>query len=280
MNQILLLTNPYEYAQNTLEYGLKLASELESEVRVLHVVDQKEEEWFPEHGSEESFPESDSYDEMLEKERVVRSEQIHKWISHYSAELARQQPITLSVDVGFVRHVVRNYIRQNEVSLILVCQHQASSHNYGISLSQSFNIPVLICNPENKYVKPGNFIFGTSYEEKDIDVLHQLTQFADKLQANIQVVHVARKVDFKEKLQATGFQRQIQEKIDYKPVHFQSAQSSGIKKGLLTVTQNALGDVIVLGKKKKNIFQELVSSHSVRQIVNESEKPVLVFPFS
>jgi len=278
MDKILIITNPYNHAKTTLEYGINLANDMGSEVNVLHVLDRKEEEWFPGHAKEEPYPQSETYNEMFEKEKDIRREQLKTWINEISENIRPAAPINLMVDVGFLRFTLRNYLKNNEVSMILVCQHPESRHNYGISLSQSFKVPVMICAPETTYIKPENLVFGTNYHEKDIAILKSLTNFAQKLEAHIQVVHITRKADYKDKLQAAGFQRQMKEQVQYNALQFQNPDYKNIHTGILGVAENSLAQAIVLVKRKKNLLQEIMSKHTVRQIVNAGDRPVLLFP--
>ncbi|MHA4895715.1 universal stress protein [Pedobacter sp. PWIIR3] len=270
MKQILVATDFSNSAGNAMSYALALARTLNMEVVAIHAI-------HPTEGINNSTYNAIFIEEYYAKKREALAEWAAKisYKGNYS-----DIKVTTICDVGFLKAVVSNYIKEHQVEL-LVMGITGSTGITGIVGSNAsmmvtkMRIPTLIVPLESNFPSFPIITLATDYETtlsaKDVNALKEMLKGA--VSQKMQVLYVAEKSD-KSHIQ-TG-EKAIRDLFPNTGIDFNYINDNSAPNGIMDFIRSNHTDILCLVKHHHNIIYRMFTTSTVNQVMNKSVKAILV----
>jgi len=121
-------------------------------------------------------------------------------------------------------------------------------------------------------------VYATDFEEEDIHAIQKLVEMAKPLDAEIKVVHISKKDEYRGDLQMEWFKEMLQTKVTYSKMDFELIFSEEIFESLRIYLGDVNADLIVmLERKKRSLFKKWFHQDLVKKMESFGQVPLLSF---
>ncbi len=278
MKKILVPTDFSEQANNALTIGIQLAKQSGAELHLLHVEEYVSDRGFSAMGDTES--DSSNMDKLYilklleanKKRMLALIDTIDDSISVFHM-----------VEVGQMYKMVRNYVTEQGVDLVIMGTHGASGFSEVLIGSNTEKVvrqvgcPVLSVRNLPEVFKLNKIVFATNFEGDQTKVTEQLKDFQKTFGAHLYLLYVNTVFSFassrsiRNKMDAFVAKHQL---ADYE---FQTYSDETEERGIIHFADEVDADVIAVATHGRTGFSHLLLGSIAEDIVNHAERPVLTF---
>ena len=270
MKSILIPTDFSQAAHYAFLYGLQLAKDLHASVTLLHVFP-------PKHARRDigDHPMVEFLDQDLTQEALA-------WFSAYEKaaqlEVGASVPLQLALESG---NPVSSIVHAaKEASLVVMgsqgyrSQEEKVFGSVATQVIQETSCPVLTIPSGAIYRGVKNIMYASSNRTDDQQMIEQLAEYAQKLNANLSFVHI-----------------QLQKTTDLHPAYasVEIEQKNGgtlawydfthtdVQAGLGMFIQENSVDWVAMLKRRQDMWDQLFSHSHTRQMALHTQIPLLTF---
>jgi len=273
MDNILCPIDFSNYSLNALEYAANLIKVRKGNLILIHIFSEKE---FllaiKEEKTKHTFSNLRDY---AQHKLSILAEQTEK---------AYQVNCDYIISVGDVNEVLKKYAAENDIDFIVMgtlgngYNEQTVVGSRTIRTVESSDIPVISIPIQAQFNGLHSVVYAADYSAHDRITLQRLVSFVYYFKSRINVVHVShtKNVDtiedyekFKEELSTFL----AYEKISYHLKEFKDDISHGIEE----FVNEQSSEMLVLLRRKKNFFENLMTSSISKEITYLSTHPLFIF---
>ncbi|MGB5553557.1 MAG: universal stress protein [Flavobacteriaceae bacterium] len=138
--------------------------------------------------------------------------------------------------------------------------------------------PILAIPYDMRHTAIKTIVYATDFEDEDIHAIQKLVEIAKPLEAEIKVVHISTKKEYKGDLQMEWFREMLRTKVEYSKIECKLLFSEKIFESL----RRYLGDVnadlmVMLEREKQGILNKLFQQDLVKKMESYGKVPLLSF---
>jgi nucleotide-binding universal stress UspA family protein len=192
--------------------------------------------------------------------------------------------VEYSSEVGISYDIIKKYTSDYKVDMVVIEGNTSATElNYlteeGIDIIEKSDVPVWIVPVDADYKPLKKIVYATDYNEEDIDTLNSISKIARKFSSEITAVHVTNNSDFKERINAEGFEKIVHEKTGYPHIRFEllSPGDDSVEYTINKYVTTSGGDLIVMLKENQNFLKRLFTKGHVKSALKHVHLPMLVF---
>ncbi|SDE45303.1 Nucleotide-binding universal stress protein, UspA family [Pricia antarctica] len=138
--------------------------------------------------------------------------------------------------------------------------------------------PIMTIPTEANYKPFKTIVYATDFEEEDVYAIKKLSEFAERFEAEIKMVHISTKKAYSGETQMEWFKDALLEKVDYGPLEFQLLLSENIFEALRTYLGDVGADLVVMLERKKSGFlKKWYHADKVKKMETYGKVPLLSF---
>lgn len=271
--KILVPTDFSEIAENATHFAAELSRKFESEIILLHVC-------------QLPLAVSDVPYEVIENDvKIVRE------ASGRNMDLALKKLHKLHPE-GKVRHLMMegtavdniiSEINKEKIDLVIIGAHNKSKFEnlfFGSVVSgviEKSKVPVLVV-PEKVSFKPfENIVYATSYLDKDIAVLKNLSVIIKAFHSSVCILHVENDGEQGPQLWKDEFEKDVKTAVGIPNITFETIPDNSLAHGLDTFTRNERADLLVMVTRKRGAFEKLYDRSFTEKYSYHTSLPLMVF---
>ncbi|NHF59750.1 universal stress protein [Flavobacteriaceae bacterium TP-CH-4] len=138
--------------------------------------------------------------------------------------------------------------------------------------------PVLAIPADTEYTSIKTIVYASDFEEEDVYAIRKLAEIAEPFNAEIRVVHISTKKEYKGEMQLEWFKDELEEKVTYDALEFELVFSENIFESLRTYLEDIEADLVVmLEREKVGVFRKLFHQDLVKKMEDYGKVPLLSF---
>lgn len=262
MRKVLIPTDFSPVSRNSINYGLELYKNSDTEFDVLHVY----------------HPSFDPVQpEIIESTlglEMVKIEIMNEFIASFS-KLAEECNVKLNsrIEIGFT---VERIVEESE-DYELIIMGSTGNNNFinqifgGISseVATKSKCPVLLIPSLIKYNHLNNIIYSYDFDGVNNSILNDVVSFAKRYNSTLHFVHI----NYKEKENVTI---RLPENIDVK-FKTNIVESESVQEGLSTYIVDNDIDMVIMATKHRNFWEKIINRSFTKQFSLTTKVPLLVY---
>jgi nucleotide-binding universal stress UspA family protein len=282
MKKLLICTNPLYLAGELLDYGIRLAKDLDMEIKVLHIVEGNKLGYNTMGTNTDQAVEASTYIDIHNMEREKAEKKIKTLLDENIRKIDMPPVVSIKVDPGFVKTNLPSETSNENVQLLLISNYDEENpsmiQNY-VNIIEEMHCPVLVKPPNIDYKPVKKILYASVFEPGDIQALKKIAFFAGKMQAKITVLHIIENENNEEdnKLKRAGLEKIVEEKLPYKNVVIKEENMDQVSEGIIQYAEKTSADLVATLKRDKNFLEELFGSSTTKKIIKKSRLPVYVY---
>lgn len=138
--------------------------------------------------------------------------------------------------------------------------------------------PILSIPSDASHVPFKTIVYATDFEEEDVYAIRKLAEMAEQLDAEIKVVHVSTKDEYKGGMQMEWFKEMLHKKVTYKRMDFKLLFTEDVFDALRVYLGNTNADLMVmLEREHKSIIKKWFHRDLVKKMETYGRVPLLSF---
>lgn len=114
--------------------------------------------------------------------------------------------------------------------------------------------PILSIPAGTSYRLPKTIVYATDFEEEDVFAIRKLAEMAEQFEAEIKVVHISSKEEYKGEMQMQWFKEMLLQKVTYEHIDFELLFSKDVFETLRLYIGKSNADLIVMLEREKAGF--------------------------
>lgn len=278
MKTLLFPTDFSRVSLNAFEYALHLAERLDAWIVLLHV----------HHYSRvdvELIP--DAILNALESEHEAEAlRQLEIYEQMVQDRLGKDVKVMHKLAFGFPKEQILFAAKEINPDLIVMGTTGAGSTLNKLLGSvcshviQYVSCPVLAIPEHAKYQPIKNLAYATNFEEENIEVFNQLSEFAKLLQADISCVHIKTNNKGWDLLQLDFFNQLFKEKINTKELDFYLENYPDVVEGLDKFVSERGISILAMLTHKRELLDRIFHPSLARKMALITKTPLLTFQAS
>lgn len=261
-----------------IPYALRLARDLESEVKVIHVIDTRTLQgiYTPYSDSQSVTAGVESYDEIIEKEKHTAHDNLRKHVGRESSMLNYPLRVSYDVIVGNIDKVVADETESNKNSLLMLSARPKGK--IWETYEDIFHIiarskdPVWLIPPGLTYTTPKNVLFISSLEDRESEHLRNAIEMLKPMDIQLSALQTSGNPNFKKEFEKRKDWQWIYKDID----QYYSLEDDDAKR-LKQFTTQEQTDLIILFEKKRNLIKRVIGKSVTENLAEILDIPLLVF---
>ena len=280
MKTLLAIINNPEKGKNFIRYAIDMGEYLSSNVHLIYV---QEPINYPVGSNEAPGVMVTQVQYGLENLVKIAEATLKKHIDEIVANKSNEISVKYTVELGSVS-VIAELLTEKEADMMIIEDQndegfwtQTPSNN---DMIRNVNCPVWII-PNKASFKPfSKIIYASDYNAEDIFNLKRIIALLGSFSPGIIALHVSDSFDFEERVKKTGFNKMLQEKIDYGHISVKLLREKENADVAELVTDYALqinANLIVVIKENKSFIERIFKSDTTSEILKKSMLPVLIF---
>ncbi len=282
MKKILIPTDFSEQAESALQVGILIAKQTGAEIHLLHIEEFVNGTGFSAMGDAAAAQTNQLF---MVKLMEVNKRKIVELIDRISPQ-TEGLTIVHQVDIGQMFKIVRDYIKENAIDLVVMGTHGSSGFSEVLIGSNTEKVvrhagcPVLSVRqlPDNFSLK--KMVFATNFDGDQEKVVSQLKQMQALFGSHIYLLYVNTLFSFtstrriREKMEAFVKQHQLTE------YEFHAYSDETEERGIIHFSDEVEADVIAVATHGRTGLSHLLLGSIAEDIVNHAQRPVLTFHLS
>jgi nucleotide-binding universal stress UspA family protein len=270
---ILLPTDFSDYANNAMEYAVKLAENLDAQILVLHTYS------IVLVNTDVPYPVLEREMEEVKKNAVNNLESV----LHKIKKMAPTVETSYILKQGFPAEHIVELAKERDADMIVLGTKGAGAvksiifGSNAASVIEKAECPVLAIPENSHYKNIQNIIFASDFLDSDIVVLNKLSTIAKIFLANIILVNVSDEDAAIQKTLADLFVRDLREHVAYPNIDIKLLQGKEILPTLENYVKENRTDMLVMSTRKRNLLEKLIDRSLTKQMAYHADVPLLAF---
>ncbi|MBD0777545.1 universal stress protein [Maribacter sp. ANRC-HE7] len=138
--------------------------------------------------------------------------------------------------------------------------------------------PILSIPADVSHAPIKTIVYATDFEEEDVYAIRKLAEMAEQLDAEIKVVHISTKEEYKGEIQMKWFKKMLHKKVTYKRIHFELLFAEDVFDALRIYLGDKNADLMVmLEREHKSIIKKWFHRDLVKKMESYGRVPLLSF---
>ncbi len=284
MDRILFHINVFhEGIDDIIIWSLNLARAFQKKAFFLHIVDPREEGWYPPQADSQSFIGDMTTEELREKEMKMARNNIDKKLSKFLSLMKNPPVADFDAEEGMTENKLVEYSNKNDTYLIAVDKSTQKDsvdlyNQYRFFINES-QCPVLLVPEIAATSTLRNIIYVTNFKEQDIPVIQSLKKMSETLGATLQSFHVDPEKTFQEKAEDIKSKEDkfVNADLAREVYDVKNIKKDKMLEAVHEIQRKENPDLLVLLKENKNFWQKMFEKNHSKQIIIDTSTPVLIF---
>ncbi|PVX45417.1 nucleotide-binding universal stress UspA family protein [Flavobacterium sp. 103] len=272
MKRILIPTDFSKYADEAIEVGAEIAKKNDCEIILLHMLE------LPGQMNDALTGGTSIPEVMLFKRKA---EETLKSIKNrpYLAGIK----ITEVVRLDGAYHGINNYIKQNDIDLIVMGSHGATGINEIIIGSNTEKVvrqsetPVLVIKSKINNFKIQNIIFASDFSKEIKKPFQKMLDFTKLFGSKLNLVMICTPNSFKSTSVARKIVTDFVADFDMPEYSFEIYNENNVEKGIINYSNEKDADLIAFCTHGRTGLNHFFAGSISEDLVNHATKPVLTF---
>ncbi|QKJ62441.1 universal stress protein [Flavobacterium sp. M31R6] len=272
MKRILIPTDFSKYADEAIEVGAEIAKKNDCEIILLHMLE------LPGQMNDALTGGTSIPEVMLFKRKA---EETLKNIKNrpYLAGIK----ITEVVRLDGAYHGINNYIKQNDIDLIVMGSHGATGINEIIIGSNTEKVvrqsetPVLVIKSKINNFKIQNIIFASDFSKEIKKPFQKMLDFTKLFGSKLNLVMICTPNSFKSTSAARKIVTDFVADFDMPEYSFEIYNENNVEKGIINYSNEKDADLIAFCTHGRTGLNHFFAGSISEDLVNHATKPVLTF---
>lgn len=283
MDTIVIYAQFLEKHENVLTYGIRLAEHLNKKIKMVHVIDTRNMDFYRGFSDPDGTLASASSYELMEEQKKVA----HKYFTDLKADFQKQfqlnSEIEIRLEIGNTEMILSEEAKNKKTYLFLMPHGIEGEVRYLINDNSYYieeaKCPVMIVPGEAKFKQVNNIIYATDYQKQDVESIKILADLAEHFQSGVTALHVVEdKKKFEDSLEDRGFRSMLENELKYKSLDFASVDGNDdVANVIVSYAGSNQADIIALLKENRNFWERLFHPSVSKEVINESKLPVIIF---
>ncbi len=273
MKNLIVYLSPFDKACEIIKYSEQVAIRLKLNIHFIFNID-SEIKNIPDKNSE-NISKEEIEKKIIEDKKYEIGQRIeeHEWTSENIIPV-------YSVFKGSFKDMFETLASRNHSELVLFpINGNGMKFNEKViyQILDTINLPVWCFSVNKEFRQIKTIVYGTDYKKEDIDVIKSLTSMAREFEAKINILHVFKSEKFKQQLVNAGLKDFIDRKIEYPGIEIHSKKKRNVVKGIADFSKTSFADLVVLLKKDKYFFQDLLRKSTIEKVLKKVDLPILIY---
>lgn len=277
MKTMLYATDYSENSIAALKYAKEMAKQLKYRLVITHVFD------FPIvlglEGLDEPFPHEDENGFKRHRNKLERFCEEHLGSTWKAPNIQLQPAEHNSVAKGIIsvakewhaQIIITGVKGQNTLRELIMGSTTKR-------LIERAPCPVLAIPVDANYTPIKTVVYATDFEEEDVYAIRKLAEMAEKLQADIKIVHISTRDEYKGEMQLDWFKDLLGKKVTYNKMEFMLLFSEDVFKSLHDYLSDVNADLMVmLEREHEGLLKEWFHRDLVKRMETYGKVPLLSF---
>lgn len=139
-------------------------------------------------------------------------------------------------------------------------------------------VPVLMIPNQSQFDDFRKIVFTTEFQQKDLELLRSVIEFASLWGSSIQVVHIAKEKDLKVEIMYKDFRELVEAEIKYDKMEFIVEYASNFLEGIANYQKPDECSLLAMGRYDLDFFEEIFDYSETKAMSFYSQTPLLVIP--
>ena len=273
MDNILCPIDFSPYSLNAMEYAAQVLQTRKGNLTLIHVFSEEEFNKF----IEESFQadgESSLKEIAAEKLKVLAQE----------TESTFNINCDYMLTIGDVNQALNKYAAEHDIDYIVMGTHGNGLNGDSVIGSRTIKtvesspVPVLTVPIQAQFNGLQSVVYASDYSKYDKLTLQRLVSFIYNFKSRIKVVHVSHSTSEMTENNYDKFKEELSTFLGYDRISYYLKEfKQDISHGIEEFVNEQEGELLVLLKKRRNFFENLISSSVSKEISYFSSHPLLIF---
>ena len=275
IKNILVPVDFSDVSQNAYAYALELATELDAQLKVVHVMHPH---------FETSSPEMV---ETIDKIVQMREEDLTTFCATVPGDTMDQvvakEMVEQEVLIGFAADKLISLSKTKEVDMIVMGttgQGDVIKKLLGgvaVDVAKNAYCPVWLIPADCKFRGLKQVVYASNYESADQRMLENLFNFADRFEARVRLVHISeRKKKRDPQLESILLDQLFRQRMQQSQVQVEYLESDKVWEGLYEFTSINTADLVVMVTRHRSFLQRLFHKSQTAEVIRNSQLPILV----
>ena len=213
----------------------------------------------------------------------THQDSMNKMIAGLSEDLVKGVEIDSIISSGDPVYHICEYVEKNDVDMVIMGTQGESRLEemlFGsttVEVMKQCKSPVLAIPPNTEYKGIEKIVYATDLEEKDIEVIEHLCDFATFFDSEVVIFHVFIEDNMTYQDEADYFNSMLHEKVHYNKLKKESVTYGNTHEAILDVVKKDLANMIVMREKDRGIFGRLFHVDMVKKINYHTTLPLMVY---
>ena len=283
MDTIVIYAQFLEKHENVLTYGIRLAQHLKKRIKMVHVIDTRNMDFYRGFSDPDGTLASASSYELMEEQKKVAQ----KFFNNLKADLEKQfnlnSEIEIRLEIGNTEMILSEEAKNKNTYMFLLPHGMEGEVRYLINDNSYYiedaRCPVMIVPEGAKFEHVNNIIYATDYQKQDIESIKILGDLAEHFRSKVTALHVVEdEKKFEDSLENKGFKSLLENEVKYKSIKFASVEGNDdVARIIINYAGSNEGDIITLLKENRGFWERLFHPSVSKEVINESKLPVIIF---
>lgn len=272
MKRILIPTDFSKYADEAIEVGAQIAKKNDCEIILIHMLE------LPKQMNDAITGATSIPEVMLFKrkaEETLKSIKTRPYLKGIK--------ITEVVRLDGAYHGINNYIKQNDIDLIVMGSHGSSGINEILVGSNTEKVvrqsetPVLVIKNNSESFNVQNIIFASDFSKEIKKPFQKVLDFSKLFGSKLNLVTICTPNTFRSTSAARKIVTDFVADFDMPEYSFEIYNESNIEKGIINYSNEKDADLIAFCTHGRTGLNHFFAGSISEDLVNHATKPVLTF---
>ncbi|MFT4032931.1 MAG: universal stress protein [Siphonobacter sp.] len=272
MKNILIATDFSENAKPAVEWALQLACHTNSTLHILHT-------YLPVYPMTETVAGPSVMVEWEETYRVSAQERMDK----LAVELKTRCPkVETHLELGPLTTVIEELVTDSSIDLVVMGRSESGGWIFELlgsaatQLIDDISVPVLVVPAEVTQFKIERIAYATQLEFDELKVLKEIYQWADDLNASVQLINVQTEREPNINSDEDALE-EIRAAFPTRHTMVLQRTAHSVEEGINELVIDTEADLLVTASHHRNLFTQIVNPSNSRKLLLHSHIPTMVF---
>lgn len=277
--KVFIISDIKSKAESIIPYGLRLATCLEAEVEIIHIIDSRMQQ-----GVSSNYGDSGtvtpanklSHDEIIEREKGTAGKELDDFLSREKSRLNYPLKVNVCIELNSIENKITEDLN-NDPSAIMVVNKEADDY---IFLSQKEIIDVckdfkglsLIVPPGTEFEKFTNILLPSALQPDDLENYQYLTDFIRYFQP---VVNVVAHSDEKNEDEIDLWVKKIETVFPSASVSLKLIDPGNFDDEFIDYTEMLEPDLVLVFRKERSLLKSLFEKELFAKLLDQTSAPIL-----
>lgn len=284
MKTNLLLLDSYKNIEDLIQFAFSFSNHFKRNLKIYYVFDFN---WMRQSAlaGTSGYATSNivAIEKSLNKEYEEAESNVREQVTHYLKKHSVNFPVDINVSRSNRIDIINSELEKDPDLMVLVSNHQSYSEITGGLVSypklvEHVNCPVIVVPDHVKNAELRHVVYASDLNPEDVRTLKHLSGFMKKFPgSHITIFHNEQELDFRKKLEWTGFKDVIQAEIKSEKFDFELLSGKDFLGGMEQFTSESDPDMLVILNEKKGFFKDLFTTSKTKNVLTHFHKPIMVY---